>query len=311
MHKLTCVLARSLSLALSLAATGAAQTSNIVVPPSLANAPSWTSSGHPLGFTLPGRVQYCWDASETGVSAPTMLKGMALRAEESSINVAKTLTMAIEMSTTTQPATALSTTFATNRGVNHAIVFTAKPISLPPTPTGGFTGMWTTQMVYDTPFFYVPVAGNLLCEFDVSATATTNYTLDVTFTDNGHHFSVGAPCSSYAAGSTGGAIGATLTYSCTNGTPNAPAGAPGSVQVGAVPAQPFAWIRGCTVYLDPFVMVSLPGFLPAGPRWSQQLPIPSDPSLAGFRVVLQSAFLLLGPVPDIALTNGVYWTLGS
>lgn len=84
------------------------------------------------------------------------------------------------------------------------------------------------------------------------------------------------------------------------------------VLVAAVPPRPLPVSRppGCTLYVDPGSALSLAGFVPGGPGWSLPAWIPNDSGLTSLRFGVQAVYLLQGPVPDFALTNGVHCSFG-
>src|SRR5687768_9590744 len=106
---------------LAFAGALAAQNS-IVIPVGLANVPASSSTAYPFGLGASSRIQYLYHASETGLGTPILIRSIDLRAQETSANAAKAnVDLQIELSTTAiTPATA-TTTFANNRGTNHAI----------------------------------------------------------------------------------------------------------------------------------------------------------------------------------------------
>lgn len=122
---------------------------------------------------------------------------------------------------------------------------------------------------------------------------------------------VGEGCTSNGRQPTLVATDPVLGATATLGGDRAPAGAIGLVQVAAPLAAPIPFGTGCTIYVDPAILVTLPGFPVVQPSWAQTLPIPNDPALATVRVAVQTVFLSFSPTLSIAVTNGVVWTLGS
>lgn len=279
----------------------------VIVPTTFANAPASSSTAYPLGSSTPCRAQYIYDPAELGFAAPATLKSLEVRALQSGVYAAKTLTLQIEMSTTSALPSAPSATFATNRGTNHIVVFNSKSVNLPAT-TSGFLGTWSGAMLFDTPFTYDPAAGNLLVEFDVSAIGATAWSQNVTFTAAGTHFTVGTACGAFAGTSSGGGINATLTYSASAGAPNAPAAFILGASELPVPI-PLPGNPGCTV--NETLDVTVPVTLTATGTGSQVFTVPNVPlyrgvSLWGQWVELNASNLLDSTVARRAVLQGVH-----
>jgi hypothetical protein len=252
-----------------------------VIPRWLTNSPGSGDTNWPFGLASACRVQYLYEAAETGLAGPRVITAFELRAEQGIVNAAKSnIDLQIEMSQTPITMTTATNTFANNRGANHAVVFARRLVSMPAS-TAQTIGAWTPPFVLDAPFVYDPTGGDsLLIEYDVLSQPTGTWRVDCAWSAAGVHSAVGAGCNGVGANSTGGQLGGSLTISCTAGAANA--NAPGALLIGAtewptplpVPGSP-----GCFSFSS--LDVVIPVTLSATGTYSFATPVPAQQSVLG------------------------------
>jgi hypothetical protein len=200
----------------------AAAQNTTVVPNLYATTEANSSTAFPLGLTTPCRLQYLYDAAL--VAVPTMaIRAIATRGNGAAANPAKSgVDMEIQMSTTTMPWFAPSTTFASNHGANIATPFTRKVVNLPAQSGSGTPAPFETPFPLDTPFLFVRANGNLLIDYIVHVHVAGAYTHDTSFTVTATHTPNGNTCSltQTASGGTASTLMTTLDYT----TPGVPTG---------------------------------------------------------------------------------------
>lgn len=196
-----------------------------VIPAAFATTDAGSSTAWPFGLGTTCRIQYVYGAAETGITVPTLIRSINLRANNASTNVAKSgIDLQVSMSTTPVAVGTASTTFANNHGANLSVAYTRKLTNIAATtPTTPNIGQYAGALTLDVPFLYDPAAGNLIIDFDISAHITGAWSHDTPFTTAGTHTSVGTACGTLVAGSTGGAIGGAYVPSVSGGVANSPA----------------------------------------------------------------------------------------
>jgi hypothetical protein len=184
--------------------------------------------------------------------------------------------MQIEMSTTVFTHTSFTSTFATNRGGDHRIVYSRKAFATV-TLQAATPGSLTNVITLDSPYTYNPAMGNLLIEFDIANQPAGNYEVDWSSSGYfGYHSNVGTACNGLSATSSGGGLGGNIVFNVSGGTPS---GLGfyflGSALLGAplpVPGNP-----GCFLYQNlPIVLVVT---LSGGGAGQQAFVAPADKGL--------------------------------
>jgi hypothetical protein len=258
-----------------------------VIPAGLAAHPASASTAWPFGLSTACRIQYLYDAAETGLTA-AVIRALEVRGQESAANAAKAgIQIQIEMSTTPTSSVAANTIFAANRGANHAIAYLRKPTSIAAT-TSGYVGGWSGPLVMDAPFLYLASQGNLLIEYDVASQPSTGWNIDCVYTAVAVHTPVGTGCSGLVSSATGGLLGQTLTWSLTGG----PAGVPGALLLGTLELPvpiPVPGSAGCMLYQD--IALALGTTLSSAGGASTMLPVPNSSWLRAQPVYGQFACL--------------------
>jgi hypothetical protein len=286
--------------------TAVAQTTQ-VIPDSFATTEAGSSTAWPFGLGTSCRIQYVYGASETGLSAPVVIRSLNMRANGTSTNVAKVgVDLQITLSTTPVTIGTASTTFANNHGANASIAYVRKltnvAATVPSMPVGQFSG----ALALDVPFTYDPAQGNLIIDFDVASQPIGAWAHDTPFTTVGTHTAVGTACGGLSANSTGGALGGLLTLSMTGGVANNPA----VLIIGStlfptpipVPGNP-----ACLLYHD--LAVLLPVTLSGTGTASLALTVPPQRSLRG--AVLFSQWGAVNAALNIDTTQARQSTLAS
>lgn len=278
-----------------------------VIPRWLTNSPGSGNTNWPFGLGTQCRVQYLYEAQETGLGGPRVISAFEVRAEQTANNAAKSnIDLQIEMSQTPTLMSTLSTTFANNRGTNHTVVFARRLVSMPAT-SSQIIGTWTPPFVLDAPFTYDPTGGDsLLIEYDVASQPAGTWSVDCAWSAAGVHTALGTGCNGVTATSTGGQIGGNLTIGCGGGT----ASAPGALFIGT-----FAWLSPIPVPGSPGCFsfssldVVLPVALSATGTYSFVLPVPNQQNLLGgpiygqYGVVNNSFAIDTSPSRRIFLTD--------
>lgn len=278
-----------------------------VVPRWLTNSPGSGDTNWPFGLATSCRVQYLYEASETGLLGPRTINAFEVRGEQNVANLAKSnVDLQIEMSQTPALMSTLSTTFANNRGTNHTVVFARRLVSMPAT-TAQIIGAWSPPFVLDAPFTYDPTGGDsLLIEYDVATQPAGTWRVDCAWSATGVHSALGTGCNGVNATSSGGQIGGNLTIGCSGGTANAP----GALFIGTfewpspfpIPGSP-----GCFSFSS--LDVVLPVALSATGIYSFVLPVPNQQNLLGgpiygqYGVVNNSFAIDTSPSRRIFLTD--------
>jgi hypothetical protein len=254
----------------------------LTVPTALTNTPGSSSTAWPLGLATQNNIQYIYDSQEVGLAGPTALRSIAVRAQETGSNVAKTgIDIEISMSSTSVAAAAATTTFANNRGANHTVVYARRLTNVPAT-TPGFIGQYAGPFPLDAPFIHQasPTTG-LLVEYNTTTAVSGTWSHDTGFTAAGPHVTIGTGCGGFSAGSSGGAIGTNLLFTTTGGVPNNPAVLLIGMQLFPV-AVPIPGTTGCNLYQQIAATVNVA--LAAAGTTTVTLPVPNNTFLRGFAI---------------------------
>lgn len=295
-HKLALVV-------LLLAPTLAAQD---VVPRWLTNSPGSGNTNWPFGLATQNRVQYLYEASETGLTAARSITAFEVRAEQGVASVAKSnIDLRIEMSQTPTTMATLNATFATNRGTNHTVVFARRLVSLPAT-TSQILGAWSPPFVLDAPFSYDATTGeSLLIEYDVASQPAGTWLVDCAWSATGVHTALGTGCNGVGSTSSGGQIGGNLLIGVNGGAANAP----GALFIGVVewPVPiPVPGSPGCFSFSS--LDVVLPVTLSATGTFSFSLPVPNQQNLLGGPIHGQYAVVSGTPTIDTSPSRRIFIT---
>lgn len=266
-----------------------------VVPSWLATSPGSGTTNYPFGLGTACRMQYLYEAGETGLAGPKVVTSFDVRAKQDLANAAKAnIDLQIEMSQTPVLMAGLSSTFAANRGPNHTVVFARRLVALPATPAQ-VIGPWTPAFVLDAPFVYDPTGGDsLLIEYDVASQPTATWQVDCAWSAAGVHSAIGTGCNGVTASSSGGQLGGSLTIGCAGGSANAA----GALIIGAtewptpipVPGSPT-----CFSYSSFEVVLAVTAS--ATGTVSQNFPVPNLQGLLG--APLHGQFALVSPAFSI------------
>lgn len=162
-----------------LAAALAAQ-SPLPLPASHTASEGSTSTNVPFGRSTPVRVQYVYDAML--FTGPVTITAVAFRADGGTVVASKLVDCEIHMSTSPLPLTALSTTFAQNRGANDTVVLPQQILTLPAQTAPATTpNAFLPAIPLATPFAYDPAQGALVLEIVVFGQPPGAYQLDATY----------------------------------------------------------------------------------------------------------------------------------
>lgn len=289
-----------------LCVTSALAAQGTVMPPWLARSPGSGTTNWPFGLDGPCRVQYVYDASETGLAAPSSITAFELRAEQDVANSAKgSIDLEVAMSQTPTTMATLQAAFADNRGSNHAVVFARRMISLPATTPQVF-GNWTPPFVLDAPFPYDPTTNqSLLIEYDVASQPSGTWQVDCAWSAPGVHFAIGTGCNGLSATSYGGRLDEDVQFIASGGEP----GSAGALLLGVsewpvpipVPGSP-----GCYSFTSLDVIVPRTVGV-TGLMWLA-VQLPNDRNLLGQPVHGQLAALNAGLTLDTTPSRRVFLT---
>ncbi len=277
-----------------------------VIPRWLTNSPGSGDTNWPFGLGAACRVQYLYEAGETGLTAARTITAFEVRGEQGVANLAKSnIDLQIEMSQTPTLMATMSNTFANNRGTNHTVVFARRLVSMPAT-AAQIIGPWTPPFVLDAPFTYDPTGGDsLLIEYDVLSQPAGTWRVDCAWSATGVHTAIGTGCNGVGSTSSGGQIGGNLTIGCSGGTANAP----GALLIGAqewpVPI-PVPNAPGCFSFTS--LEVVLPVTLSATGIFSYVIPVPNQQNLLGGPVHGQYAVVNAGFTIDTSPSRRVFLT---
>ncbi|MGE3172841.1 MAG: hypothetical protein AB7O97_09445 [Planctomycetota bacterium] len=175
------VLRRSAVLAATalLCALPARAQSTLVLPQSHATQDGTTATNVPFGRSTPVRVQQVYD--------PLLFQGagtvtaIAFRLDGDALAAPKQVDVEIRMSTSPLGLTALSATFAQNRGADETVVLPRQLVTLPDQNTAATPSPFLPALPLLVPFAYDPQNGPLLIEIVVFGQPPGAYTLDATF----------------------------------------------------------------------------------------------------------------------------------
>ncbi len=139
--------------------------------------------------TASARYQQIFASSEfSSISGPVLITSMTLRPDSSSPAFTAAIgNIQINLSTTSRSVDSLSTTFATNVGVDDTVV-TSGPLTLTTLSTGPANGpkAFDVTIPFVNPFLYNPSAGNLLLDVRNFSGASPARQLDAhSFTGDG------------------------------------------------------------------------------------------------------------------------------
>ncbi len=145
-----------LTLAL-LAACLPALATTIVSPVSLTSTEGNNSNTAILGPNA-RTLQYVYSAAESGLTAGDVLLGLSFRLNVGSAAITNSLSYtsySIDINTTTTAPGSLSTTFATNQGVDDVTVYSGTLFFAASSfPTGGNPNSFGPEIHFSTPFLY-------------------------------------------------------------------------------------------------------------------------------------------------------------
>lgn len=181
------VVRNSVVLALS-AALASAQTT-LVLPSSHATEEGTTSTNVPFGRSTPVRVQQVYDAMLFAQAAT--ITQLAFRLDGGSTALSKQVDCEIRMSTVPLSLIAVSSTFATNRGVDETVVLPRQVLTLPGMVSALTPSPMLPPIPLAVPFAYDPQQGSLCIEIVVFGQPPGAYTLDATFVCNSPEVAIG------------------------------------------------------------------------------------------------------------------------
>jgi hypothetical protein len=167
----------------------ALQAGTIVIPGADAGTEAASNNGFPFNiasFALSSqRYQQVYGAS--AFSGPILITGMDFRPDVGGAAFSSTLpSIQIDLSTTSAAVDALSTTFASNVGLDDVTVYAAGPLALSSafTGPGGGPKAFDIHIAFTTPFAYNPLNGNLLLDVrNFGGGTTTQFDADSTLGD--------------------------------------------------------------------------------------------------------------------------------
>jgi hypothetical protein len=182
-----------------LAATAAAQ-STLVLPVSHRAAEGASFTGFPFGRSAPMRVQTVY--AERLPPGLVTFSALALRGDQGTAAAAKPADVEIALSHYTGSLAGLATTFAANRGQDHATYFSARTVTLPALASGAGPRPFDVRFQLDRPFVFDPGAGALLVELVVSDQAPGGYAVDACWLCTSAQASFGGPACGAGGGKT-------------------------------------------------------------------------------------------------------------
>lgn len=172
---------------LLLAATSAQ--SLVTLPASHAGYEGTSSTNVPFGRSTPVRVQYAYDAML--FTAPSTITAVQFRLDGGAAAASKVVDCEIRMSTFTLPLVQMSSTFASNRGLDETVVLPRQMLTLPAQAATGTPSAFLPAIPLSVPFFHDPANGGLLIEIVVYGQPPGAYSLDVTYVCNSPELGVG------------------------------------------------------------------------------------------------------------------------
>lgn len=144
----------------------------LAVPLSAAASEGSSSTAIPFGSSLARHVMYAYGGSATGFAAPIRIAAILLRADGATPGgaVAGSYDFTLDCSTAVHPATALSTTFASNHGADRVRVRSGV-LRVQPPAVGLSPNPFSLRIPFATPFEWDPRRGPLLLDFACNAAA--------------------------------------------------------------------------------------------------------------------------------------------
>ena len=168
-----------------------------------------TEGNSALGVGHGGSFRYQQEVAASDFTAPVLINSISFRLDgAATAPVSGSYADFIaQLSTTSQPAGALSTTFANNVGADVKTVFNG-PLSFAFTAAGPGNGpnAFSFTLTFTTPFLYNPAAGNLLLEYQSSSGPTVSYSEDAQGLPGTWAISASAPNATTATQSFAGII---------------------------------------------------------------------------------------------------------
>lgn len=290
---------------LAVAASLSAQTKNYI-PDGYATVEGSSSTSWPFGLSTPNQIQYLYNSSLVG-SPAIVANQIAFRGQGGSATPAKAgVVVEIAMTTTAaEPATA-STTFATNRGQDYTVVFTAKTVNLPAQPGTATPQPFVTAFKLDKPFPYIKANGNYLVEFTTTTAVAGAYSHDCEFLKAVVNTEKLAACGGVSQAVTGG-TSTTATSLATFTLSGGPASGVGVFVIGSdLPAPVPLPVGSCKLAVLPILL--LPQVLNAagGAALPIQIPFP----LRGTKFSHQ--WVTIDPVNNVwASSNAIETEIGG
>ncbi|MFT4512531.1 MAG: hypothetical protein ACI91B_001227 [Planctomycetota bacterium] len=174
---------RSVALAaLVLLASGTVAQTPLPVPASHTAMEGSTSTNVPFGRSTPTRVQYVYDAML--FAGPVTISKLQFRLDGGAVASTKIVDCEIMMSTLPSPLVGLSSTFASNRGLDEQAVLARQLLTLPAQTAGITPNGFLQSITLTTPFSYDPAVGGLVIEIVVHGQPPGTYSLDATYVCN-------------------------------------------------------------------------------------------------------------------------------
>lgn len=141
-----------------------------VVPASAATTEGASSTALPFGSTFARRVMYAYEGSTVGYGRPVRIAAISLRADGTTPGASGpgSYSFTLDVSTSRNPALALSDTFHQNHGHDRLRVFAGTLPTFVP-PIGAAPNPFSLRIPFMVPFDWDPRSGPLLLDFGYSA----------------------------------------------------------------------------------------------------------------------------------------------
>ena len=171
----------------------------LVVPKTMANVEGVGGALQPFGFGQPMRYMCIYNSEELPFSGPTLMTGLWLRADHSTVPpddsfaAKQFVTISIQISTSTARAETANAKFGDFHGPDLSLLLAGANVALPPQPsTLGSSGVpaprpFNIPFIFKNPTFfdvspirtpYGTVPRSLVVDFIISSQPTGNYLID-------------------------------------------------------------------------------------------------------------------------------------
>ncbi|MCB9881721.1 MAG: S8 family serine peptidase [Planctomycetes bacterium] len=147
--------------------TGISPAGGPVIPPQYTSAWAEINNVFPVGWNDQHYMQ-AHGASEVS-SATLSVLGLAFRSKLNSTLTARTIPCTVSIGYTSNSATSLNATFASNWAATPTVGFSGN-LNVPSDVANTDLTKFATKVTFTAPFIYIPARGNLLWEFENKAT---------------------------------------------------------------------------------------------------------------------------------------------